>query len=438
MATRIGIELTTEGSHRLAVDRTLGGLKILPGESRGPCRAAIPARLLTFRSLTLPFSDRRRLDGLVETELRNGLAFSLDQAAWDYTVFASAPPGSPNVFAVACPRATLEPQLARLEGDANKVEVDAEPYAFQRILTLAGKRDALLLDVGAERTIYGRLVGGHLDTVRVLLQGTVQLHERLAQAPGPATTHAFFAQLLAEALLPDTPSEIPLYLSGVGGQEEGILAVLGEVHQRAVEPLPMPADLSPWTDAVPLGMALGDLRHGEEVHLRPKAVRTTPWMHQAAAWVAVALCLWGADLVGRDYSLRRQVQAYDDAILACARQAAPEANIRSFAADRLQTLVSQRGGSSADGQKPAPEVLDLLGVALTKARQSEPDATLKVFEVALDRQELRVQGEAGSFKQIETLHRGLDALGSVHEESSRGAGSAKVFAFTLRVSLEKP
>lgn len=450
MAVQIGIDMTSSGARRVAVERNLGRFRVLDSAPRqGTVVVAVPSPALTVRSLRFPFHDRRRLEPMVTQELEHSLAFPLAEAAWDFVPRAHAEPETDNVFAVACPRARLEQALEPVAGQ-DVAAVDAEPYAYQRVLAFAGLTDALVADLGVTRSTFAHVSGGHLDFVRVLLHGSGALGAAVAAARNvpleAASTmvsqrglelsevRGYFERLLDEALLPDAARSVPLYLCGGAARLPGLAAFLVEKLERPVELLPVPAPLSVERDAVALGMALQGVRGGEEVHLQARAPAARPLYVTVGVWLMVALGLLALDLRIHEWTARRQLTAYDTAIASTIAKAAPELAGRPLPLEQMRSLVAVKRKDSGAGGLDALGILTRVNEAVKTAAASAPDATVRVADLKLGEGDLLLNGEVSGLNVMEAVRNALTPLGTVHEETSRQLAADK-YSFTLHVSL---
>jgi len=433
MSVQVGVDLASSGTRRVAVERGLAGFRVAPDGARGGTTIiGVPSPALTFRTLSFPFGDRRRLDTIVRQELENSLAFPLTDAVWDYVSRPPDPQGGPNVFAVACPRSRLDDVLERLDGEAAG-DVDGEPYAYQRVLTWARVPDALVMDVGHSRTTVCRVTRGHLDSVRVMLHGARELtREGLEQGLASPAARAFFERLLDEAMLPATPAEVPLFLAGGGAQAAGLMEWLSERLGRPARPMPMPEGLSPYAHVVAFGMALAGIKGGESVRLQSRATAGRPLAVTVGILVVLALGLVAVDLRLHELSLRHRVDAYAVAIESVARMAAPSINARAMVVEQLRSLVNARkGGGSGTGVLPT---LRAISQALQAAETESGGGGFKVFELDVGGGEVRMRGEAGGLKEVEALRTALGKLGKVDAGSTRSLGENR-FSFQMRVTL---
>ncbi|MBM3461824.1 MAG: hypothetical protein FJX76_06955 [Armatimonadetes bacterium] len=445
MGVQIGIDVASSGVRRVAVERRSNRFTVLPALSSkdGFTVAAAPAATLTFRLLAFPFADRRKLEPLVAQELEHTLAFPLSEAAWDFVARPPREDAPENVFAVACPRSRLDQALEPLDGQAPD-QVDAEPFAYQRVLNLAGISDALVVDLAATHTTFCRIRAGSIDYVRVLLHGMRALAAQVAASRGIRAEQAtenilrkgielpevrgFFERQVSDAMLPPLAAECNVYLCGGGMQTPGLAVWLGDRLGRQVLHVPMPDGLLAERDVVALGMALHGLKGGEGVSLQTRVAAGRPPLVTAGIWILLCLALIAVDLRVHELTLRRQVNSYDQAIKRVAVEAAPEVVSSKVPLDVLRSLVASRKGRRGGGGLDAIALIQ----KVAEARQAG-GGDAKVWRIGAGEGTLRLQGEVSSFEQVAGLRKVLSSLGKVTEET-RGTGGR--LAFTMTVTLE--
>ncbi|NDD29370.1 MAG: hypothetical protein EB084_14005 [Proteobacteria bacterium] len=426
MPLQIGLDRGAAGARRIAVDQRWGRVAVVaPPATAARVVLSAPASNLTFRALTFPFTDRRRLEAMIAQELELSLGFPPGQAAWDFVASAGG-----EVFVVACASSSVSTLLAD-DTPPRPSTVDAEPYAFQRVLALAGVTDALVADFGARHTTFCRIRGGHLDYVRVLLRGGddldalvgrqralsgPELARRLKHEKGLALAEVagFIERLLSDALLPPEESTVPLFITGGGARLEGLGPWLESKLGRPVRRMPVPEGVDPDLDVVAFGMALWGLRGGEGVNLHSTHDKKS-LVPVVAALLAIMVALTSLDLGVRRAALSRELARNQEAVRTIARTAG---NVSSLA--ELESVLQARsGGASGTGHNLESLMVTLSG-AVTKARDAEKAGDLKIEEIAVSANEVRLRGSAAAYPAVESLKNALAAqFGDVNVSSNQ-------------------
>jgi type IV pilus assembly protein PilM len=142
---------------------------------------SLPAHLISLRTLTLPFSDVRRIEKVVPYEIEALLPYPLEEAVIDYHAFESTE-GKSNILAAAAPVVLIKHYLEYLSQagiDPEAVELDG--MALMNLVRnslpeppggdAAKKGDTVALDIGASKTVVCILRGGLTTFVRTILWG---------------------------------------------------------------------------------------------------------------------------------------------------------------------------------------------------------------------------------------------------------------------------
>lgn len=121
--------------------------------------SSLPGEVVTLRTLSLPFRDRKRLDQTVPYELETQVPFDLEDVVVSYQVLQRDKAGS-QVLAALVPRAELERHLRSLQGAGLDPKiVDFAPLASLNVLQL--------LNVPLpEQSVF---IGGEIDRLTVAL-----------------------------------------------------------------------------------------------------------------------------------------------------------------------------------------------------------------------------------------------------------------------------
>jgi hypothetical protein len=443
MPLQIGLDSGHAGVRRVAVEQRWGSVSVVPNPPRsGSVILSASAAGLTFRALSFPFSDRRRLEVMVSQELEHSLGFPPGEAAWD---FVARPPQADgeNVYVVACPRANLEAVLAA--SDARPTAVDAEPYAYQRVLALAGVRDALVADFGATHTTFCRIRGGHLDYVRVLLRGGNDLDGALARKQGGTAEQArllkhdkglalaelreFYDRVVGDALLPPEPADAPMYVTGGGARARGLTDWLANKLGRPVEPMPVPQGIDPYEQVVALGMALWGMRGGEGVNLF-EIKETRSYARPIALFLLLIVTFISIDAGVKLYVYKQEYGRILDAIRVVCRTAGP--NVSSL--EQLQSIVQERknGSNGAAGHNLEALVLQVAD-AVKEAREKDKGGQLKVTQVVFNATEVRLQGTAKEYGAVDALKAAMaKRFGDVNASSQNSPDGV---SFTMTAPL---
>lgn len=382
--------------------------------------ASLAGELVTHRILTLPFSDRKRLDQTVPFELETHLPFELDEGVVDYQVLGRDGDAA-VVLAALAPKTAVREHLAALAAAGLDPRVlDLAPLAALNVFRASAQhtpRDVALLVLDPASAAVAVLRAGRLVGLRTLSHGSspngdpTQLVRELRWS------------LLALAGADALPA-LDLWIAGESAGRPDLTAALEEAlgtRPRTIETLPIDAVPVPLRGrqaafAAPLGLALReagdafgvDFRRAEFTYHRE---REALWRSLAAAGALalVALVLMVASFVLEGHRLG----ARRDAVRAEIRQLFTAAlpNVRAIVNEKAQlaseiaALEKQRalyGGLAPS----APRVVDVLR-ALTLGVPA--DVALEIEELALDGDTVRVRASTRAYEGVDAVKRGLAA-----------------------------
>ena len=177
--------------------KPLPGLKEWIAEQGFPTErvvVSVPAHLISIRTLTLPFSDPRRLEKVVPFELESLLPYPIEEVVVDYQV-TGAVGGKTSLLVAAIPRDLLKNYLEHLaEAGIDPETVDLDGMA---LIDLARNLPAgetgfgpdengmtAVLDMGASKTVVCLMHHGQVHSIRTVLLGGQNLTEALQNRHG--------------------------------------------------------------------------------------------------------------------------------------------------------------------------------------------------------------------------------------------------------------
>ncbi|MEW6284344.1 MAG: pilus assembly protein PilM, partial [Candidatus Eremiobacterota bacterium] len=254
MLRNTGLDVGTTGTRQVSVGLLWGPAREQDGEVPARSTASVPSDLCTFRRVPLPPAGREVRRRVLREELSFSLPFSLDEAAWDWTDQGG------QAWVVVAPLERLG-RLRREVGDT--ASLDAEPLTYLRAALAAGVESALVIDLGASRTTFCGIQDGHLEWVRVMMRGGINLTAQIASRTGMTHPDAerrkcergmelsecrqMLDEMLEEAFLPSPLPYQKVLLCGGGARMPGLTVHLGEKLGVQPELFPLPDSLSPYS-----------------------------------------------------------------------------------------------------------------------------------------------------------------------------------------------
>jgi len=222
LVTGCGVVETLEQSFEEAIDL----LKEQTGFVAGPCFVTLGAELFSFRNVTLPFTDRKKIEQVLPFELDDRLPAGVKSVLVDFVIAKTGTTGA-DIIAATIDREYLVEKLAIL------FEKGIDP----EIISISGFSTALkIVDDGPAKTFVMIDVGQHWANLFIVVDGLTALIRSLdipinAVAEKGNLNQAFLASvqqtLLASRLLEMSNPNYNVYLTGMAAELLD-LAVLSE------------------------------------------------------------------------------------------------------------------------------------------------------------------------------------------------------------------
>lgn len=203
--------------------------------SGAACVATLPPASISFRNLTVPFGDARKIRQVLPFELEPQLPFAVEDLIFDFHSLPGIGDDGTTLLAAAVRKETLG---AFLEGLA---PLGIEP----EVVTVAGQPTALCLDQLRDRDQDGFLIDcdhTHLTLV-AFGKGRSLLVRSIPRASAEAAGMAGLVRMLRqtttaiETLYPETFVPRSVFLTGVGSADETLERALAESLELPVERL---------------------------------------------------------------------------------------------------------------------------------------------------------------------------------------------------------
>ncbi len=138
------------------------------GFAGGACRLSLGGEFFSFRNLSLPFSDRKKIIQILPFELENLSATEIESTQVDFLLSGAGPEGT-SVVAAAIEKETLAALLVTLKKagvDPDTVEIRGVRIGIRLAASLS--EDCILLDICSSRTGLIIISGGQIALLRSL------------------------------------------------------------------------------------------------------------------------------------------------------------------------------------------------------------------------------------------------------------------------------
>lgn len=207
-----------EQNFAAAIDR----IKEQTGFVAGDSVVTFGAELFSFRNLTLPFTDRKKIEQVLPFELEDRLPIEMKSMIVDFAVVREEPEGA-DLLAALINRQYLADKLAELSGwGINPDSVDISGLATGiRIADEGGPERFVVLDVGISWATVFVFINRKIALIRSL---AVPAGVRGQDGQAERFLLGVKQTLLASRLVNMTTPDFPLYLIGVPWPDPAVVA----------------------------------------------------------------------------------------------------------------------------------------------------------------------------------------------------------------------
>jgi general secretion pathway protein L len=410
---------------------------------------SVPAHLCSLRTLTLPFSDERRLNQVVPFEVEAQLPFPVEEVVVDYQILHTEN-GSSRLLVAALPRETLRRYLHLLSTlgiDPSMVDLDA-----MALTTLAhyglkyeGAEQIAVVDVGASKTSVVVVSQGKVGYTRTFLYGSGHWTDVLATASSLSLEEAerrkkeiglsdgtpqdltVAVQSWAEELVRtlhvaqvETRQNISgIVLCGGGARLKGLENFVTHALGVEVKRLELPflrekgiAWESSWSQAVGLALKAGGIRQASHINFRKGEFAFRAEIDRFRkktrhVWIGILLLLL---LIGGDLTLKYRIQSarYDEL-------KGELSQMFNEMLPQVQTVVDEvhQAQTSVDALKKKAALfgqgqLSALGIIGELTDRIPKDVEIKVRELVIETERVRMEADTASFDAVDRIKEALD------------------------------
>lgn len=449
------------------------------------CVTALPAGMLSFRNIRLPFRDNRKIRQTLAFALEPMIQSPLDELFIDYTI--SGRTDQSDIFAALAARPFIGERMALIAPYVREVaviDIDAVPLALRLMEEPGFPETALLLDMGARHATAIFAGKGRILQIRDFPYGGEHMTQAMAEVLKIEASKAEAlklggeippeaqkalrevccrfcgelkntqASLLWQGAIPSAASGI--FLTGGGSRTQGLAECLTEYLAApcertdigTAEGIEIGKELrEKWDPALldqALALAARPMAKGSGFNFRQRAFearagygRILESMKAAAIVTLVILLLAGTDFGLADYGARLRLASLKKEITTEFKKIDP-------AATRIIDPVVQLKGKVGEARKlsagmgdaaTGPMVLDLLREISGLA---PADVLLTAFN--LDGDMIELKGEAKNFDAVDSLKKAFAnskyfqtvTIGSTSMTKQEGA-----VEFDLKIALKR-
>jgi general secretion pathway protein L len=410
---------------------------------------ALPPDAVTWRTLTLPFRDQRKLAQTVPFELESNVPFALDEVVVDYKVLQRDRAGT-TVLAALAPKAEVERHLETLsEAGVDPKIVDAAPLATLNTLSLIPNLPPTFafIDFGQGTTTVALYRERVLSGVRAIV-GTQ------GGAGGNGSSAAAVEQSVAATVgdvrwtllaLNGAPleDELPCFVGGGGECVDRLIEPLGEALGLRVERLEsqalanVPADLRQRAAefSATLGTALHEVAPSESIgvnfrrgeftyHRAEEELRAGLRVVAALALLVVALTV--GDLYAEYRAARVRLAAvekqiynvFDATVDSGGRVAMPLATLQEEI-DLVKQDVQMLDAVVPVANSTSVDILRAVSAAVPAKVRVDSD------EYVMDPDEVRLNANTDTFESVDVIKQHLLETGFFSDVQVKDAVTSK-------------
>jgi len=403
------------------------------------CHCAIGAERVSFRNLSLPFHDAKKIRQTLPFELETISPFPVEELLVDFTVIGRHD-GQTGVLAASVRRSFLTGLLADLTAarlDPEIIEVGYAPLAaaLPQIPEMAESALVLALEESGATVLF--FTGRRLALVRGLPLATVRSGEDDPEGAGenaamPAEAVATFCRavrqtlhaFLAEHPALDRPEKI--YLTGA-------VATSGEVRDLVSRELELDAELidfsrqagiqvdeglaDRWRPQVmdgALALAVRGGRPPSGFNFRRDAFAISTRLERfgkeirgAAVYLVLILALLGADLGVEYRSLLKRNEALDRQLAESFKEIFPEVTRVVDPVRQMQVRMRELKESAvaSPGIASNAKVIDLLEDI---SQRIPAEVSVRMTRLVVDQESLLLTGTTDTFNSVDAIKKGLE------------------------------
>lgn len=409
------------------------------------CISSIPSDRVSYRNLSLPFKDRRKIDQIIAYELESMLPFMVDDLLVDFTITDQSAEQT-DILAAAVKRSFLAAYLDFLQTHAVEpevVDIRNVPTVMLLLKQEHTPANGLFIDLGRDRATIILFLNRRVVMIRklslVCRSLTSPEKEECDSDTGPVAdedslTAAYqqFCRTVRNTLMAfvdqtdETGRPEKVFISGVAASQPGVAELLGRFLELAVEVvdlgrsdrIQMPDEIAVrWDPGLmngALALALRDSRQGagfnfrkEEFEAKKQFLKFRKDIRKGAIVLAVIMALVTFDFGVDYYGMKKRYNALDQQIMKVFTQTLPDVKKIVDPVQQMRVQIGkmrETAGIFAAGGK-GRSVLDLLADISSRVPYS---LDVNVSRIVIDPEEIVIRGTTDTFNTVDSIKQGLD------------------------------
>jgi cell division ATPase FtsA len=398
-----------------------------------------PSQMLTYRRLSFPFQDKKRILEVLPGELGENIIIPMDKAVWGVSSFSPL-----GVNTLVTSKDSLYSLVSSASDNGFDV-IDGEPNALFRVARFNKIDDVLIIDLGASKTTFLGIKNGKINALRVRMAGGERIDNLVAISRSISIEEAqalkmeygiherviqrIITDILKSTLLFEEFDYDRVILTGGGSLMPGIVDFIKEKAQNEnVDFFKLPDGFNPHFDASAFGAALYDTIKDERINLKQDSAKAKSISWLWVLFFLIPLIIYSVNIKIEDNLVKGENLRLKTAMAAVIKQEIPDIKTIVAPVTQLEAEVNKLKGASG-GQ--SVEVLKLFS-SISKSKANLP---LLLYEMDLSPDSIKITGESDSFKEVEQFNKNLQqdmGQAEVVEQNSKPSGKKN---FVIKITL---
>jgi general secretion pathway protein L len=409
------------------------------------CISSIPSDQISYRNLSLPFKDARKIDSIIVYELESLLPFAVDDLMVDFTITGQSAEQT-DILAAAVKRSFLAEYLSFLQShsvEPEVVDIRNVPTVMLLLKQADTPANGLFIDLGLEKTTLILFLHRRIVMIRKLhmvckpqlideSEAGDSVGNENSDNNGMASPCRHFSRTIRNTLMAfvdqtdETGYPEKVFITGVRASDPGVAEDLNRYIDLEVEQLDLSrgnrielaedlaSQWNPDSMNAALALALRDSKRDsgfnfrkEEFEAKKQFLKFRKDIAKGAIVLAVLLALVMIDYGVDYYGMKKRYNALDRQIVKIFSQTLPGMTKIVDPVQQMRVQVDEMrktAGMFAAGKK-GRNVLDLLE-DISKRVPSSLD--VKVSRVVIDPEGMVIKGTTDTFNTVDSIKKGLD------------------------------
>jgi len=433
--------ISRTGSPEAAIAAVLGQV-----EAGGcVCISSIPSDRASYRNLSLPFKDRRKIDQIIAYELESLLPFPVEGLLVDFTITGQSAEQT-DILAAAVKRSYLAEHLDFLQKQAVKPEVvDIRNVPTVMLLLKQDQTPAngLFIDLGSDRATIFLFLHGRIVMIRklslVCRPQSDAVRERDSDAGEDAKDEGSmtaacqqFCRTVLNTLMAfvdqtdETGRPEKVFISGSAASQLGVVELLGRFLELEIDVVDLARcdrvlmsdeAVGRWDPGLmntALALALRDSGkeagfnfRKEEFEPKKQFLKFRKDIRKGAIVLAVIMALIICDYGIDYYGMKKRLDGLDRQIVKIFNQTLPDVKKIVDPVQQMRVQINEvreTAGIFAAGGK-GRSILDLLADI---SRRVPSSLDVKVSRIVIDPEEIVIKGTTDTFNTVDSIKQVLD------------------------------